>query len=372
MGKAKQERDNVANTASGEISDGTVIRRRTPTWHTTQCMRWTGQPGSKAFGQALNSFGGGGAASGAIRDRQVSKTQLAAHHARVLARVTDTNLRVDALVWATPLPASGITSAYTQTARHFFLSASEAPENTAQLFLDRAQNPVKHHNWRWLIIWDDLTKPSTMHDRWLLTEHPHSRMLVNHSLTPLGRLLLDVDACTPDEAQNFLTRDLKSARSTHTTTQLDSLALNLGHLPLPLDQTMTYDEGRSQIRTGNAPWILVTLYNPVIGLLQATGFDNIAKADRHVHRNETHPFTPTLPKPCHRTEAQSSPVCGNSLCYSSTQPYLALSATQIREACWKIPARAKPTSILTSSKIRWFESAGTEEYMYEHRSTALP
>lgn len=49
---------------------------------------------------------------------------------------------------------------------------------------------------------------------------------------------------------------------------------------------VTYDEDRSQIRTGSAPRVMATLRNTAIGLLRAAGFDNIAQANRHMIRDE--------------------------------------------------------------------------------------
>jgi predicted transposase YbfD/YdcC len=44
---------------------------------------------------------------------------------------------------------------------------------------------------------------------------------------------------------------------------------------------VTFDEDRSQVRTGNLPHVMATLRNTVINLLRATGASNIAKALRH-------------------------------------------------------------------------------------------
>lgn len=43
----------------------------------------------------------------------------------------------------------------------------------------------------------------------------------------------------------------------------------------------TYDEDRSQVRTGNAPRVLASLRNLAIGLIRLTGSTNIAEANRH-------------------------------------------------------------------------------------------
>ena len=53
---------------------------------------------------------------------------------------------------------------------------------------------------------------------------------------------------------------------------------------------VTYDEDRSQVRTGSAPQVMATLRNTAIGLLRAAGFDNIAQANRHMIRDEKRPL----------------------------------------------------------------------------------
>ncbi len=44
---------------------------------------------------------------------------------------------------------------------------------------------------------------------------------------------------------------------------------------------VTFDEDRSQVRTGNAPQVMATLRNTAISLLRLTGWSSIAKALRH-------------------------------------------------------------------------------------------
>jgi predicted transposase YbfD/YdcC len=48
---------------------------------------------------------------------------------------------------------------------------------------------------------------------------------------------------------------------------------------------VTYDEDRSQIRTGNAPQVMATLRNTAISLLRLTGWTNIAAGLRHHARD---------------------------------------------------------------------------------------
>jgi predicted transposase YbfD/YdcC len=52
---------------------------------------------------------------------------------------------------------------------------------------------------------------------------------------------------------------------------------------------VTFDEDRSQIRTGSAPQVMATLRNTAISLLRLTGHTNIARATRHHNRDFNRP-----------------------------------------------------------------------------------
>ncbi|MFJ3934673.1 hypothetical protein [Streptomyces sp. NPDC090029] len=54
---------------------------------------------------------------------------------------------------------------------------------------------------------------------------------------------------------------------------------------------VTFDEDRSQVRTGNAPRIMAALRNTVITLLRLAGHHNIAAALRHHARDTGRPIT---------------------------------------------------------------------------------
>ena len=51
---------------------------------------------------------------------------------------------------------------------------------------------------------------------------------------------------------------------------------------------VTYDEDRSQVRTGSAPQVMATLRNTAISLLRLTGWTNIAAGLRHHGRDPAH------------------------------------------------------------------------------------
>ncbi len=53
---------------------------------------------------------------------------------------------------------------------------------------------------------------------------------------------------------------------------------------------VTYDEDRSQVRTGNAPQVMATIRNTAVSLLRLTGWSNIATAVRHHARDPERPI----------------------------------------------------------------------------------
>jgi len=57
---------------------------------------------------------------------------------------------------------------------------------------------------------------------------------------------------------------------------------------------VTFDEDRSQARTGNAPHVMATLRNTAISFLRLAGWTNIAAAPRHHARHPASPATPHL------------------------------------------------------------------------------
>ncbi|MFT3872309.1 MAG: ISAs1 family transposase [Nocardioides sp.] len=57
---------------------------------------------------------------------------------------------------------------------------------------------------------------------------------------------------------------------------------------------VTYDEDRSQVRTGVLPRVMATLRNTALNLLRLTGYDDIAAATRHHSRDPERALTCTL------------------------------------------------------------------------------
>ncbi|MEU3024889.1 tetratricopeptide repeat protein, partial [Nocardiopsis alba] len=175
----------------------------------------------------------------------VGKTQLAAHYARTLRDLTDPDERVDLLVWANASTRDQITFAYAQAAQQLFTTVPDDPEHAAQRFLTWLQSSHQRSERRWLVVWDDLADPATVQDLWPPHDQPRGRVLIttrrrDHSLTKQGHRLIDVDIYTPEEARAFLTDALNQAGIAHTPADLESLARDLGRLPLALGQAVTY------------------------------------------------------------------------------------------------------------------------------------
>jgi hypothetical protein len=57
---------------------------------------------------------------------------------------------------------------------------------------------------------------------------------------------------------------------------------------------VTYDEDRSQVRTGHAPHVMASLRNTAIGILRLAGWDSIAAALRHQARDPERAITCAL------------------------------------------------------------------------------
>jgi hypothetical protein len=53
---------------------------------------------------------------------------------------------------------------------------------------------------------------------------------------------------------------------------------------------VTYDEDRSQIRTGTGPHVMAALRNAAIGAFRTAGITNIAAGTRHHARDSTRPL----------------------------------------------------------------------------------
>ena len=74
--------------------------------------------------------------------------------------------------------------------------------------------------------------------------------------------------------------------------RLLSLSRNHWHIENRIHyvRDFTYDEDRSQVRTGSGPRVMASLRNIAISILRLWGYSNIAKAIRECSRNQALPL----------------------------------------------------------------------------------
>lgn len=80
----------------------------------------------------------------------------------------------------------------------------------------------------------------------------------------------------------------------HRASATEVLAYNRGHWQIENRlhhvRDMTYDEDRSQVRTGRRPHAMATVRNLVISLLRLAGAESIAAATRYLARRVERPL----------------------------------------------------------------------------------
>ncbi|MGW6145707.1 tetratricopeptide repeat protein, partial [Streptomyces sp. NPDC055140] len=170
----------------------------------------------------------------------VGKTQLAADHARTALRRGE----VDVLVWISASNRSAITAGYAQAGVEILAADPRDPEQAARTFLAWLEPKAEQKPCRWLIVLDDVTDPADMIGWWPPTS-PRGRVLVTTrrreaALTGTGRRLVTVGLFTPQESAAYVTAVLAAHDCHEPTDQINSLAADLGHLPLALAQAAAY------------------------------------------------------------------------------------------------------------------------------------
>lgn len=170
----------------------------------------------------------------------VGKTQLAADYARA---AWDSG-GVDVLVWISASSRSAITAGYAQAGVEVLAADPNDPEQAARAFLARLEPKAGQKPCRWLVVLDDVADPADMRGWWPPTS-PHGRVLVTTrrreaALTGAGRRLVTVGLFTPQEAAAYVTAVLAAHNRHEPTDQINSLAADLGHLPLALAQAAAY------------------------------------------------------------------------------------------------------------------------------------
>ncbi len=170
----------------------------------------------------------------------VGKTQLAADYART---AWDSG-EVDVLVWISASSRSAITAGYAQAGVEVLAADPSDPEQSARAFLAWLEPKAGQKPCRWLVVLDNVADPADMRG-WWPPASPRGRVLVTTrrreaALTGAGRRLVSVGLFTPQDAAAYFTAVLAAHDRHEPTDQIDSLAADLGHLPLALAQAAAY------------------------------------------------------------------------------------------------------------------------------------
>ncbi|MCG8970477.1 MULTISPECIES: tetratricopeptide repeat protein [Streptomyces] len=184
--------------------------------------------GTAVLSQVLTGTGG------------VGKTQLAADY----ARTAWDNGEVDVLVWISASSRSAITSGYAQAGVEILAADPSDPEQSARAFLAWLEPKAGQKPCRWLVVLDDVADPADMRG-WWPPAGPRGRVLVTTrrreaALTGAGRRLVTVGLFTPQDAAAYFTAVLAAHDRHEPTDQINSLAADLGYLPLALAQAAAY------------------------------------------------------------------------------------------------------------------------------------
>lgn len=184
--------------------------------------QWTG------LSQVISGMGG------------VGKTQLAA---AVVRAVWDRRL-VDLLVWITAASRDAIVSAYAGAAAEVTGGGYGSPQGEADRFLawlaqagDRDDRAV-----RWLVVLDDLQRPSDLRGLWPPTTAAGGTLVTTRrrdAALTAGRSMTDLEVFTPAQSRAYLS-DRLAGQPAGCLIEADELAADLGHLPLALAQAATY------------------------------------------------------------------------------------------------------------------------------------
>ncbi|MFJ3594752.1 NB-ARC domain-containing protein, partial [Streptomyces sp. NPDC090133] len=170
----------------------------------------------------------------------VGKTQLAADYARTACFRGE----VEVLVWISASSHSAIMAGFAQAGVEVLGADPRDPEQAARAFLAWLEPKAGQKLCRWLIVFDDVTDPADTRG-WWPPASPLGRVLVTTrrreaALTGAGRRLVTVGLFTPQESAAYVTAVLAAHDCHEPTEQINSLAADLGHLPLALAQATSY------------------------------------------------------------------------------------------------------------------------------------
>jgi NB-ARC domain len=163
----------------------------------------------------------------------VGKTQLAAHFARARAGV-------DLLVWVGAGSREAIVSEFARAGAVVTGAEMADPEQAAVRLLEWLAVTDRS----WLVVLDDLANPGDLAGLWP-PDRPAGRTVVttrrrDAALTGAGRVRIEVDVFTADQAERYLTAKLVAHGRVEPAGQVAGLARDLGFLPMALAQAVAY------------------------------------------------------------------------------------------------------------------------------------
>ncbi|MFV2099381.1 NB-ARC domain-containing protein, partial [Micromonospora sp. LOL_014] len=171
----------------------------------------------------------------------VGKTQLAAEFARRLER----DREVDVLVWVAASSRDAIVARYAEAARS--VGAAVAGDGDDEAAASRFVSWLERTSKRWLIVLDNLDSPGDAADWWPPNSRNGRTVVTTRRRDPVldtdGRVLVDVDVFSPDDAVDYL--DGAIGASGDQDDDLAALAAELGYLPLALAQAAAFIRDRS-------------------------------------------------------------------------------------------------------------------------------
>ena len=163
----------------------------------------------------------------------VGKSQLAAHYAR-------SHSNVDVLVWVTAASREAIVSEYARAAALVTSGDMSDPQASAERFLVWLAGTER----TWLVVLDDVADPGDVTGLWP-PNNPTGRTVVttrrrDAALTGAGRVRIEMDVFTPDQAAGYLRAKLAAHGRTEPADQIAGVARDLGNLPVALAQAVAY------------------------------------------------------------------------------------------------------------------------------------
>lgn len=160
----------------------------------------------------------------------VGKTQLAVAFARELISRNQVSL----VVWVPASSRTGVLTAYAAAAHTVEVGADD-PQQACARFLGWLSSTDR----RWAIILDDVSDPADLRELWP-PDQPSGTTVVTtrrrDASLVAGRILVDVDVFTADQARAYLTERLTPELAD----DIDGIAADLGYLPLALSHAAAH------------------------------------------------------------------------------------------------------------------------------------